>query len=329
MEKIEKISDYNKEKNPVVFLLDVVLSQDGLLFLKDSTHPAFNETYLPVDFPANDYTKNVPMPRIFKMGLHYITSLFHANYHHPDEHDAFLPVSNIHPIRASRNLTKLVGHQIDAFLLPVVKVKRDLYNKWNVILCEPNGILQYLRSLINIFEQDGFIEKEDYDQLRNSIDIQIEEYRVRAHNYHHSLEGFLSQDNVLARIIFSVAILSGATVILNFLLGIDAQSKLLWVLAFILIVSWIFHSLYIKWEIYRGAIPPRGKYKNFSFRIFNTNSNFEDGKLSRRYAFRIWLIAQKLKIGALNINRYTRFAAVITLLSVITVCFAWFYFHGF
>jgi hypothetical protein len=291
--------------NPV-YKFDVILSRDGILFLKDDTCAEFKKHYFTAD-SASDYRKNIPLHGIFKMSLHFVTSLFHMNYHHSPEHDAFLPATNLHPIRTNTTLKRIIKHQLESFLSPVIKIKRDINDTNANIICNPAGVLPYAEAFLYVFENNKFLPKEEADLLHKFIDTQKKEFEALSSDNKAIYNSFLSQDNFVTRLTVSLAVLVAVIQTFGFLfkdsdvfcrLGTEKMTVLRTVIILISFgLGWTIHRFVIQRIIYREKFIRKRK-RNF----LNQDSNIDKGKLSRLYAFRLFWINIKLQIKKSNIN---------------------------
>ncbi len=129
-EIITTIENDDSNKRPT-FCFDIALTRDGILLLKDVTSREYRDYYAAPN-TADDYTQNVPIHRLFKVAMNYVKYLFHSNYHHNQEHDTYLPASNLYPAKASHplDLYRVFRHQLDAFLVPVIKLKRGRFSDY-------------------------------------------------------------------------------------------------------------------------------------------------------------------------------------------------------
>lgn len=121
-----------------------MLSEDGLLFLKNTTEAFFN-----TDIPTT-YQRHANMPRIFKMAAVRVKHVFHKHYHHDPNSDTFITLTNLNytsdPVKISRE-------QIRGPLLEIVKAKRIC----SFAHISPKGVIAYTNSLVNILIKNGFM----------------------------------------------------------------------------------------------------------------------------------------------------------------------------
>ena len=282
------------EENPI-YKFDVVLSRDGILFLKDDTTDVFRKTYFK-EGTANDYTQNVPIHRLFKTAMIFMKCLFHKNYHHAEEHDSFLPASNLHPIRNDMSFSRVIKHQTEAFLAPIIQAKRssNMY-----ILCNPKGILLYTEAFLHVFENNKFVDEEESKLLHKFIDTQAKDFDVLTSDNNAVRNFFLSQRNIFARI----------TVGLTFLITIIRTSVFLFkeiddykIRLFIVVSSFglgiLIHAYAVRRAITKGKYNKKKKPRSF----LNRNSNIAKGKLSYRYRIKRQWIDSKARITLIGLE---------------------------
>lgn len=199
-----------------IYKFEVALSRDGILFLKDATIEIFKKDYFNKD-DINNYEEHIPIPRIFKTATCFIKFLFHKNYHHNHDDDTFLPASNLHPIRNidGQKLTdktkRLNKHQFDAFLRPIIEVKRGKQS------CNPSGVLLYAQSFLDILEKNKLIPDEEAKYERRFLKTQKEEVEEYLSEKKLRFNSFITQDNIQARITVGLAFVAAFIGIFKFL----------------------------------------------------------------------------------------------------------------
>lgn len=105
-----------EEKWPYrIWKFKILLSEDGLLFLKNTTNDLFSE-----DIP-DTYLRYANMPRIFKMAAVRVKHIFHKHYHHDANSDTFITLTNLN---YTKDPQKIALEQIRGPLLEIVKAKR-------------------------------------------------------------------------------------------------------------------------------------------------------------------------------------------------------------
>jgi hypothetical protein len=291
----------NEDKS--LYEFDVVLSRDGILFLRDATCDEFKVDYFRSG-EASDYTQNIPVYRLFKMALHFMSTLFHKNYHHYEEDDSFLPATNLHPIRRDTNLDRLVKHQIEAFLTPVIKVKRNIDNPRTVMLRDPLGILTYAKAFLQVLENNGFIDNAKTRNYMSFIEYQNKEFEIVSANKKTKLNFFLAQDNWIARLTLSFAVTVAIIQIFRFLfiespciIEIhDPQILKVILISLSFGGAWLLHNIYINRQIYKMIVRKEKKKKTFLYK------DSSDKGISLKYAFFLWWINIKARIGSMGIN---------------------------
>lgn len=152
---VSNIENDDKNKRPT-FCFDVALTRDGILLLKDVTSMEYRDYYAAPN-TADDYTQHVQIHRLFKVAMNYVKYLFHSNYHHNQEHDTYLPASNLHPAKVSNplDLYCVFRHQLNAFLVPVIKLRRGRFSDYSI---DASGILLYARAFIEVFRNNELID---------------------------------------------------------------------------------------------------------------------------------------------------------------------------
>jgi hypothetical protein len=287
-----------ENKGNRIYKFDVVLSRDGVLFLKDDTDTKFRSDYFK-EGTASDFTQNTPIHRVFKTGMHFIKFLFHENYHHKKENDTLLPATNLHPIKHNKgNISKIVKHQIDALLVPIIGVKRTSFSNF---MCDPIGLTLYAQSYVHIFEKQKLIQKEEADALRQFIDLQQEEFKQFSAKNSIIIEFFLTQKNKLAVIAMGLVFLLAAIDISGFFgvkpLCINQLSSLDEILPHILVICVGFVGVGIhQWIVKRNLAKTFNRKKARSRSILHKDSNVNSKKFSLRYRFYLRWIEVKLRI---------------------------------
>jgi hypothetical protein len=327
-EKVEdKIIDIEKGtgENPV-YKFDVVLSRDGILFLKDDTGSEYRRDFYKEN-TQSDYTRNIPIHRVFKTAMNFIKHLFHMNYHHSEEHDTFLPATNLHPIREDGNLNRIIKHQMEAFLSPVIRMKRvDDNPYYRYELCNPEGILLYAESFLLVCKYNKFITDEKVDLLSKFIDKQKKEYEAISSDKKSSRSFYLSQKNIFATLAIALSILTALIKTIDFLFkdsallfNMDEQGDAevfiprLYIILGSFGLAALFHRNYINGQILAGKFNRKPKRKN----ILNRDSNINRGRFSILYNIRLFLINNTTQ---LNINKLD-IAGIIIIIAIVS--FLW------
>jgi hypothetical protein len=286
------------DANPI-YKFDVVLSRDGILFLKDNTSQKFLSDYY-VENTYSDYKKNIPVHRIFKTAMNFMKSLFHMDYHHRNEHDASLPATNLHPIRANGDLDKIIKHQTDILLNPITKIKR--YPK-KYTLCNPEGLLVYAESFLHVFEKNEIFH--DLDNLNfyyKFIEKQKKEFEAFSSDHKTIHNFFLSQKNILATFTIALSILIAVIKTLDFfqfndywLNGLDEIDKYKYRVAIIsicLVSASFIHRSVVNRYVANGKFSRVPKGKN----LLDQDSDIDRGRFSLLYRLRLWWINKPLII---------------------------------
>lgn len=272
---------------------EVLLTRDGIILIKDCSSQNFKVDYFEAN-TSSDYTQNVAIHRIFKNAMNFIKYLFHSNYHHEEDNDTFLPASNLHPYRnsASKDFSRIFKHQIDAFLNPIVKMRKREFRSHVV---DSNGILNYAKSFTYACYQHGLIdEKTSSRELRYIELLETEVNHASRHNKS-LLSSIASQrsifvilSTVLAFAVAFLKIFESAIRISGRNKGFGLLSDRPWyvtaiVIMIICLVGYVLFEL-SHWQSAKREFH-KNSFKKFVFKIkswiFFRNSNYEKGRLSR------------------------------------------------
>jgi hypothetical protein len=303
-----------------VWKFDVILSRDGILFLKDDTHLTYKKDYFKEDSPS-DYTKNIPIHRCFKTVMTYIKYLFHNHYHHDKNNDSFLPVTNLHSARHSaEKYSRIINHQLEPFLQQITKHKR--FSK--SLSCNPIGISSYAKAFVDIFYYNGFIETEQRDKIHNFIQYQETEAKEFLKDKEKAKDYFITQNNILAAITVGFSFLLATIAIYNFFIdknaiGFSVPVKIT-LLAITFIIGYVLQQGYVKRLIISNFSPYTNRKKK-KLRFLFKNSNLKRNRLSNLYIFYLYITELKLKISKLK-------STIFNIILMVTLIFliAFFYF---
>jgi hypothetical protein len=335
---IKNIETTEAYGNPI-YKFDVVLSKDGILFLKDDTANYLigknnndtdiflNDTYRQSNTPS-DFTQNIPIHRLFKTAMNYIKFLFHKNYHHKEDDDTFLPATNLYPIRTNPTeikIEKIIRHQIEAFLCPITALKRDNFHNFS---CNPLGIIEYADSFLYVFENNGFISNTDADIIHKFIDKQKNDIEILLSENNTIIGSFLTQKNMLATITVSIAFLLATMEICYLIYKIPEVKDILhcigipkWITITVviccgLLVGWLLKKMTEK-KVLAKRFKIKDKSNNIFNQFFNQDSNIRKRRFSRLYALWLWLIDIKLQIKDKNRELIKGFLLLLLILFVI------------
>lgn len=285
-------------EDKIKFSFDVFLTRDGITLLKDCTDNRSRLTYFE-EGTSSDYTKCVPIHRMFKTAMNFMKFLFHKNYHHEEEHDTFLPASNLHPYRSSGDFSKIMKHQTDAFFNPLMKLRRNEYRQLNI---DPVGILCYAKSFVYVCRNRCLIPEEEAGIHLDYISLQELEMG-HAMRYSKSLLTSLATQRNLFFILttvlaFAVAVLK----IFESALHISGNNEI----KYMADASWIYTALavtavcvigYVLFEI-SSYFASKREFRTSRFRhaknvlrsrIFFHDSNLRESKLSWQLRLYIWI----------------------------------------
>lgn len=280
-----------------VFHFGVLLTRDGIILLKDLTAETSKKLYFE-EGTASDYTANIPIHRIFKTAMNFMKYLFHKNYHHEEEHDTFLPASNLHPYHKNQNFNRIFKHQIDSFLNPLMKLRRKGLKEVNL---DATGILCYAKSFVYACRENSLISN---DQAKKELDyLALQEAEI-AHRSRHNrslLNSWASQRSLF--VIFStiLAFMVAALKIFESFLRISGRDVAIlkdeeWYITIACFVGLavigsiiFFLSAYVasskEFHINRAK---RNKNRLRAF-MFNRNSDLENKRLSKSLRVYMWI----------------------------------------
>jgi hypothetical protein len=226
----------------------------------------------------------------------FLKFLFHKNYHHHEEHDSSLPATNLHSIRVNQDLEKVIKHQMDALLGLIIQTKR---HPKKYMICNPAGILLYAKSLLYVFDKNGFFaDRNKLDFYCKFIAQQKEDFEIFSSGKKTIFNFFLSQKNILATFTIALSILLAVFKTLDFfqfnevLKDLDANEQYKYrviIVSACLALASLFHRFIVDWHICRGGFRIKQKRQN----ILNHNSDIKKGKFSLLYRFRLLLIGMR------------------------------------
>lgn len=320
-----------KDTNRPIYSFDVALTRDGILLLKDVTSDEWKKTYAAQGTP-DDYTQNIPIHRLFKDAMNYVKYLFHSNYHHNEDHDTYLPASNLHPIIDYNNkknkvtkfvckllscpekldLYKVFRHQLDAFLVPVIRLKREGFSSYTV---DPKGIMLYAKAFIRVFKENNLVNERVTVKAQEHCDILEKEIEQMTAEHSTIVRAFITNHNLFtilpALLAFVLACLETANrlhlYVKQYVISIMYVSNPYYAVGKFLLLASFGYTLYI---ISRTrALTKKFKLKEKSKNILFVNSNLlgRNGSFSccyRLYIFYTTLIL-RMKRPAIGIIRPT------------------------
>lgn len=279
------------------FHFGVLMTRDGIILLKDLTAEPTKQIYFEKG-SASDYTVNIPIHRIFKTAMNFMKYLFHKNYHHEEEHDTFLPASNLHPYHRHQNFNRVFKHQIDSFLHPLMKLRRKGFKKINV---DPTGILCYAKSFVYTCRNNDLIDDQQAKSELEYITLQETEIAHRSRHNKSLMSSLASQRSffvILSTVLaFMVAVLkifeSGLRLSGSNTQLLKEKEWYITVACFTGLAIIGFLVFYLSAHVasskeFRVNIAKRNKSKIRAF-IFNRDSDLENQRLSRALCSYIWI----------------------------------------
>lgn len=304
-DEMSRLINESNSKNERIrqYEFEVLLTRDGIILIKDCSCPDFKVDYFEANSPS-DYTQNVALHRIFKNAMNFIKYLFHSNYHHDEDNDTFLPASNLHPYKHSdsKDFSRIFKHQIDAFLNPIMKMRKGGFQSHAV---DSNGILNYAKSFTYTCYQHGLIDEKFYCRELRYIELLDAEVDHASRHNKSLLNSIASQRSlffilttVLAFAVASLSIFESALQISNrktYRLLVDNPWYITAV--FVIIICLIGYVLFELSYLQSAKREFHKKYfKKIAYRIktwiFFRNSNYEKGQLS--CALQLYLKIQEL-----------------------------------
>lgn len=335
--RMDDVVNDEKNKRPT-YEFDLLLTRDGILLIRDVTKEEWRNTYAAPN-TADNYKRNIPIHRVFKMVANYVKYLFHSNYHHNGNHDTYLPASNLNGIIADNHgFSRVFRHQMNAFIGPVSRLKRNGFNDFPI---EPNGILLYAKAFVNVCHNNGLIDNEDYRKNIDFIDIQSKEIDIMTSLKRNVITTAVSQANLVFVIsgvlAFMVAVIKIITTFFTFYKQpFSATFLSLWnndisevelsvflhhligivLLAFLGLTLYFIHN--------RWMASKRFKLQSEGKCWLMVNSSLTKGKLSCPYRFYIWIQDVKLWIGRMP---GSVISAIIYFLFLSLVLYAIIYFY--
>lgn len=187
-----QISEVEDSKR-TIFSFEVALTRDGILLLKNVSKENYRKYYADPG-TADDYKKNIPLHRLFKSAMNYVKYLFHSNYHHVEDHDTFLPASNLHPAKSlgQLDLYGVFRHQLDAFLVPLIKQKRNSFTSHTV---EPKGIILYAKAFISVFESNELVSTDVAKKAKEHCELLQKEIEQMTAKHNTIINALITQHN--------------------------------------------------------------------------------------------------------------------------------------
>lgn len=290
--------DTLREDNNHQYEFEVLLTRDGIIMLRDTTDSDYKPDYM-IEGTASDYTCNIPIHRIFKNAMNFMKYLFHTNYHHEEEHDTFLPASNLHSYRQTCDFSGIFRHQMNAFLNPLMKLRKAGMTHFKM---DPIGILCYTKSFIYVCKNNNLITEDETKRLLDHLSLLEADTNHNVRHHWSLLSSVATQRNILFIVTTILAFIVAVLKILDSgLKANDMELKdwfdgLPWYYS---VVSLIMLGAigYIIFEVSSSQITKRDFHINTARRrknhlrnlIFNHDSDLEKRMLSWRLRMYIWI----------------------------------------
>lgn len=307
-----------------IFSFNVLLTRDGIMLLKDTTNNQYKTLYTQEN-TATDYTRNIPLHRLFKVAMNYVKYLFHTNYHHNEEHDTFLPASNLHPYRQGEEnmMTGIFRHQMNAFMNPIGKLKRNRFKDYPI---DANGIMIYASAFINVFRNNNLISKDTADKTEEFLKTQKQEIEHMLIHKKSLVNSIIAQNNIIfigsGILAFIVAIITILNTFTEFekikLDNIDYRlltyyATLFWSLAIVGFLIYIIPHKRILNNQFKSKMPKH----NFLF----ANSNLRKAQFAWQYSLYIEISTLIVKLKKKRYNIIQLCISVIGLIIVLSLAY--------
>lgn len=313
------LSAYARSKVPrPVACIETLLSRDGMLLFRNATDLSNLRFFK--GFRDSLDSGTVPMHRIFKTAATYVKFLFHKNYNHHDKNDSYMPVSNLRNVHNQKDMSKIVRHQMESLLVPVIQLRRQLYKKCN---CNPVGIIGYARAFLESSRKQGWLiskcegsETNEYEVANNFISDLMEDVRAGHEQTRNSVLDFLTvQRNPIAffAIVLTFALAAKEIIDLfdpehtgfGILQGENARGlECLLLLAFSVLVGILIQTIttiLMKQSYFQPNNPKTGIVRYFIMRGNSLYADKKETKLPLKY--RCWLSWVDLKTDIRPIRR--------------------------
>ncbi|MBR1506129.1 MAG: hypothetical protein IJ614_08485 [Prevotella sp.] len=291
--RLEKV----EENQRPFYSFDVLLTRDGILLLKDQTPQVYRNHYA-APGSADDYTQNVPIHRVFKLAMNYVKYLFHFNYHHNQEHDTYLPASNLHPITAVNpiDISPAFRHQIEAFLVPITMLKRK---EFNVNSIDANGILLYAKAFVKINRDNQFISHDSAQKSLEHINLLQDEIEFMMKPRNNLFNTVMAQHNWIIFIPAIFAIFIAFLEIVKTCMRIPqlelSEITMESIRPYAAMVAIAFVCLFTIYYIsYERICRKTFKHKKISSPWWIHNSNLHQQRFSLSYKIYIWLTGRRI-----------------------------------
>ncbi|MCC8068395.1 MAG: hypothetical protein LIO71_01315 [Ruminococcus sp.] len=311
----QAIEDIIVQSEFPVFRFKVLLSRDGLLFIKDLTAPNHKIAYSQ-EGTVTDYAQHIPLPRIFKQVMNFVKFLFHSNYHHNRQHDTYLPPSNLHPTVPGQefDFERIFIHQRDAFVTPIIKLKRKDFNDYSI---DPNGVLCYARAFITVCKNNHLISEELAKREEKFLDIQEKEVIHMTQGRKSVLNTLISQCNPIfvwsGVLAMAVGIVKLASMVIDspkdkfFAQSPSGNYDITFAVYYTIAIAGV---LLVIFGWVKGVQNQMTKHsfkrktgEKWSRRIWLVNSDLNNKKLSMRYRLYIGFQTSLLKIRATGVEK--------------------------
>lgn len=311
---VQEIEVDTKNRRPT-FSFNVALTRDGILLLKDVTRIE-DRVYFAAPNTPDDYTQNTPIHRLFKIAMNYVKFLFHSNYHHNDEHDNYLPASNLHPIKnlGEQDLQRVFKHQLDAFFVPVIKLKRGGFENFTV---KPEGIMLYAKTFIRVFESHELVRNDVIKKAKDYSDILEKEIVLMTSRNNVLVNALITQHNFFIILSGLLAFVFTCLKLISIFVDIPQltiyqiknitnihSSRPLFAIVSVVILAIIGYMCYAipRTRVLNRQFHPKSKENSWLTKRLFRNSDLDKAKFSFLYGVYIDYNTIKLNIGNKNVQ---------------------------
>lgn len=200
---LDEFPERRREDNPYrIWKFRFIMSEDGLLLLKNVTESYFND-----DIPSNDLAQKT-LPRIYKMASVRIKHLFHKHYHHMEKNDTYITVSNLN---FSNDPEEIALNQVHGITKEIVKAKRNN----NYAFTNFAGISAYADSFITILCKHSFFDTEQ-EKIQKTLLSNLKNDSVILESENSKIYSFLSRNFVSGLITWYLPLMAFLIAVVGF-----------------------------------------------------------------------------------------------------------------
>ena len=202
------------------------------------------------------------------------------------------------------DLNRVFKHQLDAFLVPVIKLKRTAFSSHTI---ESYGVLLYAKAFIKVFSSNELISSEEAEKAKEYSEILEKEVAEMTAAHRSLFHAFVTQDNPFVITTALLAFVFTCTKLISIFIKIpqiktehlleitdEAKALLFFDIVFIAILVVIGYALYVvqRLRVLKKRFQPKQQKKN---RLFQ-NSCLKRKRFSIPYEFYIHYNTLRLQI---------------------------------